>query len=260
MPKINKCIICKNKNLTYYDAEFEPFLIDRMFKGKKQCTSLAYCSICNSYFSSYRPSFNEVNNLYYGYRNKKYKELLYKYNPNIINEFLGRIENIDFINLRKKFYYDLFCSKLNLKDINNILDYGGGDGSLIVDNITENKYVYDISNRKPLSSIKSIKTYNKLKQKKWDLIMCCHVLEHCVYPMKIIDILLSLLSDNGNIYIEVPIIHSIKNGDYITEHINMFSMDTFKYIINNKHLKVKFIKESVDPNESTLHLLFSKTA
>lgn len=262
MPKINKCIICNNKNLIYYDAKFDSFLIDRMFKGKRQDTSLAYCSNCNSYFSSYRPSSNEINNLYYGYRNKKYKKQLHQYNSDAINEFVERIENINFINFRKNFYYNLFYNNLNVKKINNILDFGGFDGRVIPDGITNNKYVYDISNTKSLEDIKRIKTKRELRNIKWDLIMCCHVLEHCVYPMRLIDTLLSLLSDRGEIYVELPIVHDARKNKYITEHINMFSMNTFKYIINKKNLKVNFIKESIDHNisatEGTLHFLFSK--
>ena len=63
------------------------------------------------------------------------------------------------------------------------------------------------------------------KEKPFDLIILCHVLEHLVYPDQVIKDLSSLLSDQGLLYVEVPNLlkpHAPKCY-FGFEHVNFFT-------------------------------------
>lgn len=102
------CIICENTYLTEIKAYFVPFLIDRMFESKNVTTNLVHCKSCNFYYSSYRPTEEQMKKLYSGYRNKEYQEQRYKFEKSYTEEFnysLGH--NINEINSRKQNLYDI---------------------------------------------------------------------------------------------------------------------------------------------------------
>lgn len=63
------------------------------------------------------------------------------------------------------------------------------------------------------------------KEKPFDLIILCHVLEHLVYPGQVLKDLQSLLSEQGLIYIEVPNLLKPRAPKcyFCFEHINFFT-------------------------------------
>lgn len=94
---------------------------------------------------------------------------------------------------------------------------------------------------------------------KFDLITCIHVLEHTREPQKELDWMVSLLSDNGTLVIEMPTVRKI-----IISHPVIFSEKAIdmmlakaglaKYaqlIPENRHIAIFFAKRVPTPKEST---------
>ena len=238
----DKCIMCGNPHLKYYEAEYVPFLKERMFENKDTETKLAYCPDCGIYYSSYRPTDKEMELLYKNYRDEKYLKQRQKYEPDYTEEFnkdLGYSEKNKTI--RNNHMQSLLCRYTDVNKIKTVLDYGGDSGQNIPSFFTESEnFVYDVSGLKPVEGVKSI-SREELHNKKWDFIMCNHVLEHVSYPLNIINEIIDILAEDGLLYLEVPndmpYINSFLNNTkkqkvLIHEHMNFFTVKSFYKIFN----------------------------
>lgn len=214
------CNICNKKifkisnireisNKDKLDWEFDSTFVLSGFKTAK--CFLGFCKSCLSI--SHYPFF-DTNKLYNArgykvrkkifetYEKRKYNSNLERYSikkefDSAKNEFL-RFEKIS--NFIKKNSNHYVSGKFS------ILDYGGGDGyiSKCFKNLLEansNIKVF-ISNFDP---IKWNRGSNKFVNKKFDLIIMSHVVEHLNDPIKIINKLKkNFLNQNGLIFVEVP--------------------------------------------------------
>lgn len=237
----NKCILCGSRNTQVFSGEFCPFIVERAFKGRYRYTKFIHCSNCDFNYSLYRPTERELTDLYYDYRGEEYQKLRQKYEPNYTKEFnyyLGHSkEQLDSRINQLSSLVDKFCSVNNIK---NVLDYGGDEGQFIppVFNKTD-KYVFEISGVKLKYGIKLIDNLNEVLKKKWDFIMCCHVLEHVSNPKEIFKNLIKITNKNGYLYIELPyedyMWDQIKTEQpvYFHEHIQQWRNKTLEIFIKN---------------------------
>jgi SAM-dependent methyltransferase len=233
----NKCIICSSQNTESFDAQFFPFLWERMFNRKYVETELIHCLDCDFYFSSYRPTDGEMERLYNGYRNSDYQKQRQKYEPDYTEEYNNKLSNFSYGRYNR---LENFLDKyINPQNVINVLDYGGDRGQYIPKKYL-NRYVYDISNVTPELGVKNI-MHEKLPSIHWDLIMCCQFFEHLSYPITILDYLIDILAPDSFLYIEVPyenICESFMGGGgyipFIHEHINYFRPRTFYQLFNNR--------------------------
>lgn len=115
--------------------------------------------------------------------------------------------------------------------------------------------------------MKKISNEIELLKYQYDLIMCCHVLEHVPYPMDIINKLVSLMGKGNYLYIEVPyedywVPQTVKGfikdrikriliffglnyslqSIFIHEHMNMFREKTFKRIFKDKMFNLIYLQ------------------
>lgn len=238
----DKCIICGNPHLKYYEAEFVPFLKERMFENNEIQTKLIYCPDCGIYYSSYRPTNKEMELLYKNYRDENYLKQRQKYEPDYTAEFNKKLGYSEINKTIKNNYMQSLLSKYADKNkIKTVLDYGGDSGQNIPSFFKESeKFVYDISGVKPIEGVKAIKDV-ELHNKKWDFIMCNHVLEHVSDPLNIINEITDILADEGLLYIElpndIPYINSFLNNTkkqkvLIHEHMNFFTTKSLYKIFN----------------------------
>ncbi len=143
-------------------------------------------------------------------------------------------------------------TKYKKGQILNVLDYGGGDGSLLKfffeKNINCN--VVDF-NMQPVKGVKRLgSTINDISfDLKFDVIICNHVLEHVVDPVKLLIRLQPFLKEDGIIYIEVPmeIWKTIPIEYDPVTHINFFTKQSLKIAINESNYKIEKIKYSHQP-------------
>ncbi len=230
------CIMCGNEDLERFPAEFVPFLQERMFQNKKVETFLCHCPTCGFYYSSVRPSDEEMSRLYNGYRGEAYQKQRQKFESNYTEAFnhaLGFSEENEI--LRNSIMLGCVKKYISPSCIKTILDYGGDSGQYIPRIFKKaEKFVYDVSGVKTVRGVKSVSDERVLKNCSWDLIMCCHVLEHVSYPLDLIEKLKSLMHHGSFLYIELPyedyMEDFIKQGlpVPIHEHINAFRKETLE--------------------------------
>ena len=153
--------------------------------------------------------------------------------------------------------------KKAIKNHRNLLDIGSGFGYFL----KESEKVFDYSlglepsvnlysfSRKILKTNVKKQTFQKFfktnKNRRFDVITMIHVIEHVKDPESFILKALGLLNRDGILFIETPNLNSRlfeaeqKDYTFLTppEHLFIFSIDSFKEILNNINY-VKIIKVS----------------
>lgn len=224
-----RCLFCGSRNLTMKKARFVPFLEERMFCSDPKETLAVHCKNCDFWFSSYRPDEEEMTRLYSGYRDEHYQKQRQKYEPYYTEEFNFNLgHNAANIVSRKMFLEKLIKKHLIPEKITKVLDYGGDNGQFIPDCFSKaEKFVYEVSNVPTIEGVSNISEEDIIKNCDFDFVMCCHVLEHVPYPAELIKKLCSYCKEAGYIYLEVPYEAIPFAGNYIHEHISVYSTRTF---------------------------------
>lgn len=234
------CLLCGSSDIETKDTVVSDFVMARINKnfkiGENYKTKLCFCKNCSFAYYDYRFTEEEVYNLYKNYRDIEYQKMreYYEcwYTPKV-NQLL----NIDLIALneqRKQITEMLFAN--TKREIRTALDYGGNEGKTFTDDIgTEKKYVYDISEVRPIEGIQQIFKEEDLTKYNYDFIMCNAVFEHLAYPVDILNKIRNLGGKNTIFYIEVP-----------SEN---------PFIKGNKFSIIKNYKLLVNPNYSLLRLI-----
>lgn len=236
----NRCVICDNDDITRINAFFVPFLRERMFDNQNIESGFIHCNNCGCYYAEHRPTDEQMSKLYTNYRSEEYQKQRQKSEPYYTPEFnyaLGNLEEM--IQIRKNHLSKLLSCFTDVSKIKNVLDYGGDNGQFIPESLNNaNKYVYEISGVTPIKGVMSINSKDELTKQPWDLIMCCHVLEHVSSPMEIIKEISLIMPKGGYLYIEIPYEEYIEgfsnaNPAPIHEHINLFRLKTFEKMFDN---------------------------
>jgi len=201
---VEKCVLCGSLEIHRFPAKLNPFIANRAGLDEDTLTELIKCSQCD--FKFYNPRLDEVeiNRLYEGYRGAEYQVQRQKYEPWYtpeINDLIGKNE-IE-LKQRKDNLRELLSRNTDIAGIESVLDFGGDRGQFILDELVNaKKYVYEISKVLPLDGIEVITEIDD--SARYDLVMCCHVLEHYSYPRELLEVLVPLIGANGFLYIELP--------------------------------------------------------
>ena len=235
------CKICSYKSVEKLNIKFN-------YNNKK--FSIFHCYNCEAAVTY--PFLSEAN-LKHLYKSGKGQDNSNKKKLNIIMHYL-RTFFIEFFYLKK-------IKKIFPRKNNSVLDFGCGDGYLGLSLKKSFSKVYfsdfDSSNNN-LHSPKNNLFYIPLKKvfidnKKFDLIILRHVLEHMPNPKIIIHKLSKLLNKNGKILIEVPAFSidyfwmKVFKESYfqweIPFHLFHFSPKSIK-ILFQKNFRIKFLNYS----------------
>ena len=250
-----RCLICGGEQCTHDKAHFAPFLTECMFEGSKKPTQLIHCQDCGVYYSEYRPNSIEMDRLYKDYRGETYVKQRIRYEPEYTADVYYDKEVEGW---RKKRLGTYLKENLNIENIHYFLDYGGDNGGFIPDEFNHAcRYVYDISGVDVVPGVCRIKSLEELKNYSWDLITCCHVLEHVSDPLQIVEIMADLLHSGSYLYIEVPYENWFKqySNVEINEHINFFDGKTMELIA--KKFSLSIVNNSISPDHA-LQALYQK--
>ncbi|MBO5238280.1 MAG: methyltransferase domain-containing protein [Lachnospiraceae bacterium] len=242
LPRKSPCIACNNMLTFSSNALFVPFLVERMFLGKEKPTLMMHCPKCGMYYSYYRPSDEEMGRLYSGYRDEIYQQQREKYESAYTKEFNeslfepqdgGKSRMDGMIRFMKEF--------VDFEANSFILDFGGDKGQFIPPEFKNSeKFVYEISGSYVLDGIHLITDCNELLRYNWDVIFCNMVMEHLSDIQEYFSQLVSYMTENTILYIEVPIERYMENAEvaYIHEHINFFREKTFYELAKQNNVQV----------------------
>ncbi len=162
------------------------------------------CGNCTFRYFDLRYDEKETAALYRNYRGESYylarhrHEFWYRRKD---NDGIGH--NADEIKNRKDFVSGMILPHLDNSKIVNVLDYGGDKGQFIPEGIGANKYVYELSDVLPLPGTVKLNDGN-IHDHRYDLIMLCHVLEHCSDPSGMLGKIKQLVQGTTFFYFEVP--------------------------------------------------------
>ena len=199
------CLICGSQNIEKYQAKIHPFICERIKKGDAEI-ALINCNKCDFVFFDYRLSSEEVNDLYYNYRDKKYQECRQKYDKSYsfeINEFIGKDSN-EIAVKKQNILTAIERSKIDLNKVESVLDFGGDSGQNIDLDIfnLKNKYLFDVSDAKPVAGVKKLQSISP--NESFDFVVSQHVLEHVSDPLEMLKTNINLLRKGGFFYFELP--------------------------------------------------------
>ncbi len=200
---MSACLLCKTDNVETVPALTGEFLAERISSCERE-TTLIHCRECGFAYFSKRLSNEECEKLYSGYRNADYQKQRQKYDiwySAEINELIGK--NQKEIKNRNKNLTEILKKHTNLSEIESVLDFGGDTGVFIPEELSAAKYVYDISGIETVDGVIAL-SKDELNDRKFDFVMCCHVLEHVANPFEIIDDIKKYLKNDGYFYLELP--------------------------------------------------------
>lgn len=229
------CIICNSYNYQHISNT------DRY--GIKYFTGI--CKDCGL-LQQYKYPNNDFVNMFY----EKYYNDLYSFFKSPEDRFNSRFKSA-------QYKYDIIKKYLKNNIKNSVLEIGCGSGGILSFFQTKNYEVYGLdyqNDHLDYAKKKNITTFSNYKKinRKFDLIILSHVLEHLVSVDDVLTKCKNLLNDKGIIYIEVPSLESIsehyhyeiKNFLHIA-HVTHFTKKTFMNLINLKGFKIKYINSKI---------------
>lgn len=224
------CPLCKGKPLIFYKNNKQPLFSQGLVPNRnkkfmrKQLLSLAVCRECSYVFNMSR-DLSKLDKLYRDY---------YTYLPQDSSSL-----NVDFL---KKLAKSLSKNHATKK----VLEVGSHDGyflKLLFD------FGWDVAGVDPSPISKTaVKKYNfdikenyfssnLYKDKKFNLLVARHVLEHIDDPIEFLLDFKKVLTKKGRIYIEAPsLAYMVEKKNYQDihfEHLSYFTFDFLKKLISN---------------------------
>jgi SAM-dependent methyltransferase len=218
------------------------------------CCELIVCKQC-SFVGPKIPIPEELlNNLYVDYRSDSYNADRSFFEPSYkdIMNFVGK--NDLEVKSRLLNVEDIISGHIDLLAVNDVLDYGGGDGRFIPDILAKkNVTILDPSNERCVNE-RFVRCAELVAGIKFDYIQVCHVLEHVSEPnAKTLEIL-ELLNLGGYLYVEVPqdktdeelklfLVNSLEVSHTIHEHINLYSEKSIEALGRSLNLEVVYLRK-----------------
>ncbi|MGD1952802.1 MAG: class I SAM-dependent methyltransferase [Leptolyngbyaceae cyanobacterium] len=206
-------------SLNTYEKLRSKVLFDVWFKDKKDEIELQslVCHSCGFICYTPRPDDNDISEKY-AYLNRHYGK---PSNSHPVTQDVERAERI---------YRQ--CMEFTNKAQLNVLDYGGGDGRLLMpfQNDGHSCFVVDYYEF-PIAGITKLGNDIQDAQidRKFDIIICSHVLEHVSDVSNLLTRLKDYLKDDGILYGEVPqeVWAGLRIDPDPVTHINFFTKNSF---------------------------------
>jgi hypothetical protein len=211
------------------------------------------CQSCRFVGPEVAYTLEMLSGLYGNYRSESYnaERAVYEPNYNEIRDYVGKSN--EEISSRMSNLDDIIGSCVDANEINNVIDWGGGEGRFIPTAFrAKNVWVLDVSSEPLVSN-----SFHRISQVpegvKFEYAQICHVLEHIASPYEFVKNIIPHISDRGYIYIEVPqdrseqdiqrFVHcdpSVRH--YIHEHLNLFSMKSIEALALALGLGVMYLE------------------
>ena len=259
MLETTSCPVCNTKSQSHYLNSCD-FLLSR------QDFSLVKCDACGVVYTNPRISEQTICNYY----TPEYTSYAVTGN----NKLKRYIKN-----LTKFIYHDehqKIACLLKKNNVRTVLEVGPGNGSLITylhDNgfeVTGIELDYACVERIKAGGIACYQgTLEGVNDQllTYDAVIMCQVLEHIYHPKIALNIIHSVLSDNGLLYLSVPNIASYEarlfgkywRGFDLPRHITHFSSETLGKLLNSSGYSVDKISNMTFPSSFIESLAFFMT-
>ena len=200
MRRLSQCPCCDSPIENTIPVVLAPFLRERALKSSGPTGALAICTRCGfrCFVDRYEP--DEIAAIYSGYRDTEYFEQRHRHEPwytRAINDGIGGPDEVSRRNRRLR---DFLLSRGILPGARSVLDWGGDQGQFIPEDFAE-RYVYDISGIATVPGVTAVSS-NQLCDRRYDLVLLAHVLEHASDPVALLQEVLEVKA--GYLYVEVP--------------------------------------------------------
>lgn len=212
------------------------------------------CKDCSFVGPEIKYEYEVLNGLYVDYRSESYNNDRITFEPFYaqLKDYVGKSE--EEITSRLSHIDALINQYVDVVNIDNVIDWGGGEGKFIPSALqSKNVYVLDVSSE-PLVNNQYSRVDSVPENVKFDYVQVCHVLEHVASPYEFMLDILTHINQNGYIYIEVPqdqtdetiqmfvgsnsnIIHSVH------EHLNLFSVQSLNALAMALGLKILILEK-----------------
>lgn len=261
MPKLSSCVCCGSSRIIKFDGYFVPFISVRAFSINKKDTHLLHCKDCDFYCSEDRPTPEQMDLIYTGYRGEEYQKQRQSFEPEYTPEFNASLGGKLMERSRKDGIFSMVNKYCPLEAMEYILDYGGDHGQFFPEQYAQaRRYVYDISDVELVDGVERLGSVNDLGKFPWSLILCCHVLEHLSYPREELRKIFDIMPVGGYLYVEVPYEDYFRS--YISrneavpvhEHINFFNEKSLSSLFNDISIVILELKRDY----ATLRVLAMK--
>ena len=182
-------------------TRFLPHSFFRKLYRTAALTELQACTQCQ--FVQTKEPFSDVGlaRLYVDYRSDTYNTERTSFEPDYrqIAEDVGRSSQET--ETRVATLTAWLEQKIDFGDDFSMLDYGGADGRFLP-RLAAQKYVYEISETRPLEGITRIAGEEKLTS--YSYVQLAHILEHVSNPLAMVRALVPTIKSGGYLFIEVP--------------------------------------------------------
>ncbi len=245
----HSCIACGSKNPEKILSAFAPFISHKVMDYPRQTiafgnvamrplllTNTMHCNDCGMAFSQVRFGDEEMERIYSGYRSVDYSALRESYEPGyaLLNDRIGN-DPVE-IKSRAEQMTKFIDGVVEFDKVKTVLDYGGDKGQHIPPCFNGSlRYVYEPFDETTIEGALKLKSINNMT---FDFVMCCNVLEHIPYPKSTLDIIRPSCHEGTKIFIDVPLENYSGGAWCWHEHINLFSLNGLKKLIEQSGFNV----------------------
>jgi 2-polyprenyl-3-methyl-5-hydroxy-6-metoxy-1,4-benzoquinol methylase len=213
---VDRCPVCGGRgypSISNYDQEIEDTI------------SVDYCSECHSAYHNPRMSQNSMT--------EYYSSGAYRTNPK--RQYIPKLFAHKKLAAEMKVQIlESFRSDLKV-EVKRSLDYGCGLGHMV--NAMKDRYDCEAIGldiyTDPHALVSVVNSKDELTGK-FDVITCVHVLEHFPNPMEELDWMVSMLTENGLLFIEIPFTKLV-----FPPHPILFSRESISVMM--KRIKARYI-------------------
>ena len=204
------------------------------------------CLDCSFVQTKHAISDDALGRLYSDYRSETYNRERIRYEPeyaSVANDVGACNQEVE---TRAGGLTAWLAGKLESGDDFSMLDFGGADGRCLP-RIPGQKYVYEISDVRPLEGIVRIASEAELAT--YSYLQIAHVLEHVPEPLDLLKKVSKYVKPSQYLYIEVPQeltdaeIAELKSGEsrrrlLIHEHINVYCLSSISRLAEAANLDI----------------------
>jgi SAM-dependent methyltransferase len=206
MYRAESCPCCASTEHVAYAALVSPFVSAYVLGETPPPTRLLECGACGFRFFEDRLTDDEAARLYADYRGDRYYAERHRREPwytRRVNDAIGG--DPEGVAARRELIERVLRDHGDVAALERVLDFGGDRGQVIPDAVGREKFVYEISGTHPVAGVARIGSADELRGRRFDLVLLCHVLEHCSEPGEVLEQIRPLLAGpDARLYVEVP--------------------------------------------------------